>query len=150
MSEVKLSIPAVYNSFQVSPKDDEKNDANFPKTVGEAMVLFHRVGKPEFSEELQNNMEAMLQVLQQGPDGKSEVAFGMYDIICCFFVSSHPPICFLCFNISQVMVVSVLSVDMWAYQRTMKRLLKPKEIMLPHQQILLLCVKNVLPLVVLT
>mmetsp|Transcript_8375 Transcript_8375/g.15768 ORF Transcript_8375/g.15768 Transcript_8375/m.15768 type:complete len:146 (+) Transcript_8375:171-608(+) len=76
MAEVTLSIPAVYNSFQIKPKEDEKNDANFPKTVSEAMVLFHRVGKPEFAEELRNNMEAMLQVLQQGPDGKSQVAFG--------------------------------------------------------------------------
>jgi hypothetical protein len=76
MTEVQLSIPAVYNSFQIAPKDDEKDDANFPKTVGEAMILFHRVGKPEFAETLQQDMTAMLEVLQQGPDGKSEVAFG--------------------------------------------------------------------------
>lgn len=76
MAEVNVSIPAVYSNFQILPKEDEKNDANFPKTVAAAMVLFHQVSKPEFAEMMQNNMEAMLQVLQQGPDGKSEVVFG--------------------------------------------------------------------------
>ena len=76
MTEVKISVPAVFNSFHISPKEDEKDDANFPKTVGAVLVLFHRVGKPEWAELLQQNMNAMLEVLQQGPDGKSEVSFG--------------------------------------------------------------------------
>ena len=76
MTTVNLAIPAVYNSFQIAPKEDEQGDANFPKTIGEAVVLFHRAGKPECAEVLQENMTAMLEVLQQGPDGKSEVAFG--------------------------------------------------------------------------
>ena len=76
MTETQLSVPAVFNSFHISPKQDEKNDTNFPKTIGAAYVLFHRVEKPERAEQLQQNMTALLEVLQQGPDGKSEVSIG--------------------------------------------------------------------------
>lgn len=76
MAETKVSIPAVYSNFQVAPREDEKEDANFPKTIAEAMILFHRVGKPDMAESLQQGMEQMLLVLSQGPDGKSEIEIG--------------------------------------------------------------------------
>jgi hypothetical protein len=79
--ENTISIPQSYSVFRIEPKSNEANETNMPRSLLEAVTLFHATGKTEAVTKCMDAVGAVLQILAAGPDGKSEISIG-YACIC--------------------------------------------------------------------
>ena len=79
---LEVPIPVAYRAFKVVPHPAEVDDARIPKDVGEALNLFMKTNNQECAQRLIDNMDRLLAVLANGPDGKTEIKIGRG--ICCW------------------------------------------------------------------
>lgn len=75
-------IPPELALFRVVPKQDEKDDENFPRNLGEAVMLFLRTQNKECADEVVKCIQILLEVLAKGPDGQSKVNVASKACVC--------------------------------------------------------------------
>ena len=76
-----INIPQAFSVFRIEPKSSESHESNMPRSILEAVTLFHATGKSEAATKCTNCVNTALEVLAAGPDGKSEISIG-YACIC--------------------------------------------------------------------
>lgn len=82
MAEQQVS-PA-YAAFSIIKRPEEKEDVNMPMNAADALILFLKTGQMEAATCCKQSLDTVLKVLQEGPDGKSQVNIG------------HAAICWRC------------------------------------------------------
>ena len=76
------NIPPELALFRVVPKEDEKDDENFPRNLGEAVMLFLRTQNKGCADEVVKCIQQLLEILSKGPDGQSKVNAASKACIC--------------------------------------------------------------------
>ena len=59
-------IPPELALFRIVPKHDEKDDENFPRNLGEAVMLFLRTQKKACADEVVTCIQNLLEILAKG------------------------------------------------------------------------------------
>ena len=75
-SKNTLSFSPVLASFKVTPNPDESSDPNFPRNLHNAGELFLRVGHVGSAFTLHSAATKQLNILSNGPDGKTAYELG--------------------------------------------------------------------------
>ena len=75
-------IPPELAIFRVVPKQDEKDDENFPRNLGEAVMLFLRTQNKACADEVVQCIQTLLEILAKGPDGQSKVNIASKACVC--------------------------------------------------------------------
>lgn len=81
-SPLEIPIPVAYHAFKIIPHPAEVDDTRIPKDIGETLSLFLKTNNQECAQRLIDNMDRLLAVLANGPDGKTEIKIGRG--ICCW------------------------------------------------------------------
>jgi hypothetical protein len=70
------AIPPQFTIFKIFPKDTEADDQNMPKNLAHAVELFYRTNKQDAADVCRTCVSNVLDILQAGPDGVTEVSIG--------------------------------------------------------------------------
>lgn len=72
-----ITIPQTFLLFKIIPKENEKNDENMPRSIFAAISLFYATNNIELANKCIDCINSTLNILSQGPDGKTEIKIGI-------------------------------------------------------------------------
>jgi hypothetical protein len=71
-----VNIPQSFSLFKIIPKSSEVDDANMPRSIFNAITLFHTTGNSTAAARCHDCLTSTLNLLATGPDGKTEIKIG--------------------------------------------------------------------------